>query len=336
MRRRDELVVGATILFALAVVTAGAIWLAQTQVGSGQYLQTARFRTVGGLGAGNPVVLRGVRVGRVRDVRISPDGEWVLADLQIYEGALLPAEPAIIAASASLFGEWQAEIINIFVPPDDPTVQRELIEAAQDGGDAWPGATLPDIGQLTAQAGRIATDIATVSSRIQTAFDSQTVLDVQRSIRDFGQIADTLTRFTEQQTVVFGEVSTNIRHGSDVVTAAALDLERALARLDSATSEGELDTIITNLQTASQEMRTALASFRSFAEAAEQNSESFVRMLIGADSVMTRMQGMTGTLGLLVGDSTLYYEAADAIVQFRLLLADIRANPRKYFKFSVF
>ena len=25
-----------------------------------------------------------------------------------------------------------------------------------------------------------------------------------------------------------------------------------------------------------------------------------------------------------------------AIVQFRLLLADIRANPRKYFKFSVF
>jgi phospholipid/cholesterol/gamma-HCH transport system substrate-binding protein len=336
MKRRDELVVGATILFALVVVIVGAIWLSRTQLGSGQYLQTARFLTVGGLGAGNPVVLRGVRVGRVRDVRISPDGDWVLADLQIYEGALLPENPAIIAASASLFGEWQAEIIDLLSPPDDPVVRRSLVEAAEVEGDAWPGTTLPDIGQLTAQAGRIATDIATVSSRIQTAFDSQTVRNVRRSIREFGQMADTLTRFTEQQTTVFGEVSNNIRRGSDVVTEAALDLERALARLDSATNEGELDTILTNLQSASQEMRAALVSVRTLAQAAERNRESLVRMLVGADSIMTRMQGMTGTLGLLVGDSTLYYEAADAIVQFRLLLADIRANPRKYFKFSVF
>jgi phospholipid/cholesterol/gamma-HCH transport system substrate-binding protein len=336
MKRRDELVVGATIVFAFAVVTVGAIWLAQAQVGAGQFLQTARFRTVGGLGEGNPVVLRGVRVGRVRGVRISPEGDWVLTDLQIYEGALLPPQPAIIAASASLFGEWQAEIIDLNSPPDDPIVRRALLEAALVGGDNWPGATLPDIGQLTAQAGRIATDIATVSSRIQTAFDSQTVLDMQRSIRDFGQIADTLARFTERQTTVFGEVGSNIRRGSDVVTAAVSDLERALARLDSATSDGELDTILTNLQQASQEMRAALQSFRAVAEAAERNRESFVRMLVGADSVMSRMEGMTGTLGLLVGDSTLYYEAADAIVEFRLLLADIRANPRKYFKFSVF
>ncbi len=336
MKRRDELVVGATIFFALAIVSIGAIWLAQAQVGSSQFLQTARFRTVGGLGEGNPVVLRGVRVGRVREVRISSDGEWVLTDMQIYEGAMLPPEPAIIAASASLFGEWQAEIIDLGSPPNDPNVRNALRRAAADGGDEWPGATLPDIGQLTAQAGRIATDIATVSSRVETAFDSQTVLDMQRSIRDFGQIADTLTRFTERQTAVFSEVSSNIRHGSDVVTEAALDLERTLARLDSATSEGELDTILTNLQTASQEMRSALASLHAVANSAEENRESLVRVLIGADSIMTRMQGMTGTLGLLVGDSTLYYEAADAIVQFRMLIADMRANPRKYFKFSVF
>jgi phospholipid/cholesterol/gamma-HCH transport system substrate-binding protein len=256
MKRRDELVVGATILFSMAVVTVGAIWLARAQVGAGQFLQTARFQTVGGLGEGNPVVLRGVRVGRVRTIRLSDDGAWVLADLQIYEGAMLPPQPAIIAASASLFGDWLAVINDIQTPPEDPIVQRALLGAVREGGDEWPGATLPDIGQLTAQAGRIATDIATVSSRIQTAFDSQTVHDMRRSIRDFGQIADTLTRFTEQQTTVFGEVSTNIRQGSDVVTAAALDLERALARLDSATSDGELDSIVGNLRTASQEMRS--------------------------------------------------------------------------------
>jgi hypothetical protein len=37
-----------------------------------------------------------------------------------------------------------------------------------------------------------------------------------------------------------------------------------------------------------------------------------------------------------VGDSTLYVEASAAIAEFRSLLADIKQNPRKYFKFSVF
>lgn len=178
MRRRDELVVGATILLALAVVVVGAVWLSQTRLGAGGELQTARFRTVGGLGVGNPVVLRGVRVGRVRTIGIGA-ADWVEAELQIYPGVIVPARPAVIAASASLFGEWQAEIISLDEPPDDPNVIRDLTAAGERGGDTWPGATLPDIGQLTAQAGRIATDIATVSSRISTAFDSQTVLEVQ-------------------------------------------------------------------------------------------------------------------------------------------------------------
>jgi hypothetical protein len=131
----------------------------------------------------------------VRQISIA-DNEWVEAELQIYEGALLPERPGAIAASASLFGEWQVQIISLDDPPDDPIVLRELQAAQQAVGDGeWPGATLPDIGQLTAQGARIATDIATVSSRIQTAFDSQTVQDMQRSIHDFGQMADTLTRF---------------------------------------------------------------------------------------------------------------------------------------------
>jgi phospholipid/cholesterol/gamma-HCH transport system substrate-binding protein len=335
MKRRDELVVGATILLAVVLVVVGALWLSQTRLAAGGYVQAARFRTVGGLSVGNPVVLRGVRVGRVREIRIAAE-DWVEAEFQIYEDVLLPADPAVVAASASLFGEWQAEIINLEEPPEDPNVIAELQAALEVGDDAWPGATLPDIGQLTAQAARIGSDIATFSSRIQTAFDERTVLDMQRSIRDFGQIADTLTRFTERQTAVFGEVSDNIKQGSDVVTQAALSLERALARLDSATAAGEMDSILTNIQTATGQMRAAMAGFLTLVEAAERNQESFVRVIVGADSVMSRLQNMTGTLGLLVGDSTLYFEATDAVVELRALIEDIKANPRKYFKFSVF
>ncbi len=341
MRRRDELIVGATIFFALAVVSLGGLWLSQTQLGSKGLIQTVRFRTVGGLGVNNPVVLRGVRVGRVLSIDILQGStEWVEAQLQIYEDwvnrSLIPEDPAIIAASASLFGEWQVEIVSMDNLPDDPTVVRDIEAAAAEGGDVWPGATLPDIGQLTAQAGRIATDIATFSNRITTAFDSQTVLDVQRSIRDVGRIADTLTRFTEQQTVVLGEVTASIRQSSNAVESAAIMLERTLLRVDTATSDGKLDSIITNLQESSAEMKAALSNVRALVAAAQDNQASFVRVLVGADSIMTRLQNMTGTLGLLFGDSTLYIESTNAVVQLRDLIADIKANPRKYFKFSVF
>jgi hypothetical protein len=48
-----------------------------------------------------------------------------------------------VAASASLFGEWQASIVDLQeIRGGDPNVLRELEAAAAVGDDAWPGATL--------------------------------------------------------------------------------------------------------------------------------------------------------------------------------------------------
>jgi len=335
VKRRDELVVGVTVFAALLLVVAGTLWLSQADLARGAATHAARFRTVGGLGVGDPVVLRGVRVGRVSEIRLG-ERNWVEAEFQIYGDVTLPADPAIIAASASLFGEWQAGIIPLDQAPDDPNVRRALEEARAEGDDLWPGATLPDIGQLTAQAGRIATDIASVSSRIQEAFDSTAVSQLQQSIRDFGRVADQIAQFTEQQTNVLRGVGERLDEGSEILTRAAVSLENSLARVDSATNQGELAHILENTQMASEQIVEATRGFNELVGAARENQQSLVRVIVGADSVMTRIQNRSGTIGLLVGDSTLYVETTLAVQQLRSLLADIQANPRKYFKFSVF
>jgi phospholipid/cholesterol/gamma-HCH transport system substrate-binding protein len=61
-----------------------------------------------------------------------------------------------------------------------------------------------------------------------------------------------------------------------------------------------------------------------------------VRILQSADSLLSKMQNGHGTLGKLATDSTLYYETAATMRQFRELLADIQAHPKKYIKVSVF
>ncbi len=335
MKRRDEVVVGATVVISLAMIIAGALWLSESDLGRSGENYTARFRTVGGLGVGDPVVLRGVRVGRVAAIKLG-ERNWVEAELQIYRDVALPEDPAIVAASASLFGEWQAGIISLAQAPDDPNLRRDLNDAVGQGEDAWPGATLPDIGQLTAQAGRIATDIASFSSRVQEAFDSSAVRHLQRSIQDFGRVADEMVTFVAQQTTVLASVGGRLAQGSDALANAAVTLQTSLARVDSATNQGELEQIINNTQAASQNIREASKDFNELVGLANENQQSLVRMLLAADSVMSRIVNRQGTLGMLVGDTTLYVQTLQAVGQLRTLLADIQANPRKYFKFSVF
>src|SRR5438034_4148531 len=204
------------------------------------------------------------------------------------------------------------------------------------GGTRWPGATLPDIGQLTAQASRIATDIATVATRVQTAFDSTAVGELRRSIRDFGQVADRLVQVTNEQAGVISRVGTNLRTGSDVLAQAATNLQSTLGRVDSATNQGQLAAILNNTAAASHDLQQSSQDLRDLLSAAHRNQESLVRVLVAADSVMSRIANRSGTLGLLVAASSLYRETTLTRIQLRQLLSYIQANPRKYFTFSVF
>jgi len=288
------------------------------------------------MSAGSPVVLRGVQVGRVQEIRLA-EGEWVEAVLQVYPDVVIQPSPAVIAASASLFGEWQASIISLATtPPTDPNVLRDLELAAAAGDDAWPGATLPDIGQLTAQAGRIASDIAVFSQRIETAFNDEAVVHLQSSIRDFGEVAERINEFAGQQTEILGEVADNVRVTSGVVTRTAEMLSAIIARIDSSTTSGRLDSITENTVQVTTDLRMAMEDFRGFVGMVNQNSASIDRIISGTETVVARLTEGTGTVARLVQDSTLYVEASQTIIELRALLADIRENPRKYFKFSVF
>ncbi len=334
MKGRNEFLVGLVLLLGLAATLGGALWLSESDWGKRHEIRTARFRTVGGLTPGAPVTLRGVRVGRVEAIRLA--GEWVEADLRMIQGVDLPSDPAVIAASQSLFGEWTATIVSRQAPSDDPNVRRMLEETAAPGGSQWPGATLPDVGQLTAQAGRIANDIAAVAERVQTTFDSAAVQELRGSIRDFGQIVNRLLRFTQDQTSRLNVVTGNIDSASGAVLAASQDLQALLGRADSATSGGQLQTVLDNAAAASGDVRQAAGDLRGLLAAARAHEANLVQTLVAVDSIMTRIQAGQGTLGMLSRDSALYNETTEAMRDLRQLIRDIQANPRKYFKFSVF
>jgi phospholipid/cholesterol/gamma-HCH transport system substrate-binding protein len=334
VKRRNEFLVGLVLLVSLAVIVAGALWLSEADIGRHEAIHVARFRTVGGLTPGAPVTYRGVRVGRVEAIRLAD--QFVEADLRVFQAVDLPANPAVIAASQSLFGEWAATIVSRDQPQDDPNVVMMLAETARPGGDRWPGATLPDVGQLTAQAGRIATDIAAVAQRVQETFDSSAVAELRQSIKDFGAVASQLEHFTQNQTSRLNQVTGNVARTSDAVLSASGHLESTLARVDSATAEGQLQQILNNARDGSGNLRDASAELKAFLVTLHGQDSTLVHTLLAADSALSRVQNGQGTIGLLSKDPAMYNEVIETMQEMRRLLSEIQANPRKYFKFSVF
>lgn len=335
MSGRSDLSVGVTVLAAVALFVVAAIWLGELGGGGPRTLAVARFRTVGGVGVGDPVVMRGVKVGRVEAIRLAPD-DWVEAELRIASPEDLPARPIAIAASASLFGEWQIAVLDSALAPDDPEVRRLLLEAGRGAGERWPGAALPDIGQLTAQASRIAAAVATVTNRVEGLIDSNTVRDLRGSVADLRAMTAELLAFTQRQSEALDRVVGNAASGSDDIARASRHLQTTLGRIDSSTSQGQLTELVTNARDASVELRAASTDLRAVAGTANEQRERLANIVATTEQILTRLEQGEGTLGMLSRDSTLYREATLTVVQLRTLMSDIQANPRRYFRFSVF
>ena len=104
MRRsiRDA-IVGFTVLGGLVGFGVTALWMRGVRLGASTWTVTARFDDAGGLAERSPVTYRGILVGSVKTIRVTP--EAVVADLEINQGDLkLPQPVTATVASGSLLG----------------------------------------------------------------------------------------------------------------------------------------------------------------------------------------------------------------------------------------
>jgi len=338
MKRADEVLVGVVVLIGIAVTVAGSIWLSEIRLGPSDVVREARFRSAGQLQVGNPVLLRGVKIGRVEAVRLDSTArnQWVRVTLRLKRSEKLPNNPVAIIFSATLFGDWAVELLDHADLPNDPEVRRQVDEAARAAGRILPGAALPDIGQLTAQAGRIAGDLTTIAERVQAAFDSSSADRLRGAFRDFSSLSRTLANLASQQQQVLTRIGGNLDTGTASLARFAASMERTAHRADSATDREQLRRILSRADSVSGDLRAAAGDLKDLTAAARGQQETFVRIVARVDSIVARVAAGEGTLGRLSRDTTLYSAAVATIQQMQGLLADVQRNPRKYFSFSVF
>lgn len=335
MKRANDFVVGLTVLLGAAVIVGATLWVKQSDLRNRHERASARFRDVGSVRVGASVVLRGVRAGRVDRIALGHDG-WVELSMALDPDVQLPRDPVVLLNESSLFGEWQATITEESAIPRDEAVSRQIADARRAGQNMLPGATLPDIAQLTAVAGRIAGDVASVAGRFEVAFDDQAARELRTSIRNFATLSAALSQTVRVQSSNLDALSADLRLGMNRLAGSAETVQRVAQRIDSSTATGEVRRIVDNVATASVQLKEASEEIRAMSKQLTRSQGRLESLLSTSDSVMLKINAGHGSIGLLVNDPRLYRNSDSLVAELRGLVADFKANPKKYVNLRVF
>ncbi|MFI5311645.1 MAG: MlaD family protein, partial [Gemmatimonadales bacterium] len=264
MKHTNDVVVGATVLLVVGALAGALAWVKRADIGSRRQTVTARFHDVGNTRVGNEVVIRGVIAGQIQAIELAPAG-WVDVRMQLDRGVRLPADPAVLLNESSLFGDWQATIVERGALPHDERVRQEIAAASGIAG-VLPGTTLPGIGELTAVAGQIAGDVASVAGRVKVAFDDEAARELRGSIRNVSDLSAVLAGTVRSHASDLDTVASQLRSAVVSLNRTATSVQRTMERVDSSTASGDVKHIVDKLAVASSELRRATTQVRGLAE----------------------------------------------------------------------
>ena len=298
-RRRDrELLVGLFVILGVVAVFVALFTLTDASMFRGRYVVTTLVPNAGGIRKGDPVQMRGVNIGRVQAFRIAPDG--VAIRLEIEGEYKLPSDSHVEIKASGLLGGMTADV----VPGSSTSFLR--------GGETMPGSKPA---AAFDKAGDIAEQAQKTLGRVQALLSQKTVESVESSSVELNDLLKQLSSVTAEQRKELAALTSSLRKSAEGVEKATSgpELQNAVKRLDTVTER--LDGLTTSLDRSSRSLET----------------------------VIGRIERGEGTLGRISKDDSLYVNANDAavnlnhsLVELRDLVQDIRKQPKKYLKMSIF
>jgi len=298
MRRRNEVTVGILMTVAVIVLILGTLWLARGGLKSGYPLHT-RFAWGQNLKQGQPVLLAGVSVGYVGDVNLRRNG-YLDVLLRIDDEYSIPKGSTATVKAIGIFGD-----VAVALTPPVPAPAASYV-----ADDTVPtGTPSADIDQILTRVDSIGRNVAVLTKALEVEV-------VQAgTFKDLHNVVASTAKLSAQLQSVLAEQNRN----------ATLTME---SFRNSATK-------LSNVADSAQ-IAASLANVR-------QITENTARLSANIDSTNAQLQRVLGlaqkgqgTVGKLLTDTLLYNDLHRLVRQSDSLLADIRANPKKYFTVRIF
>lgn len=315
MKKSTVIYIGATFILAIVIFVWGYNYLKGKDLFSKQMILYSRYHKIDGLVTANPVLINGKQVGSVNKIYFTPDhsGDLMVVFL-IKDKFPIPKNTVARIINATLLG---AKSVDLKLGNS-----KELVQS----GDTLQGSvevTLKNevnsaLAPMKARAERLLSNVDTLVRSISELFSKNAKGNLKKSITD---VAGTLHNLN----ITTAELK-------DMVKNNNVHVSRTLANLDSLTStlmdsRGDLQATIYNFKNISDTLSKA-----ELAQTILQTKESLVRINL----LLKKINQGQGTIGSLMANDSLYIELNRSALELNNLLKDIRENPRRYLKFSLF
>lgn len=300
MQYSNELKVGAAIVIAVFVAFAGIRFFQDVPLFGSSYTLYAEFDNANGLVSGNPVRMKGVKVGSVERVRLNPETQKVRVKMKLERGPQIPKGSQATVAGISALGGVHVSILP--GPKENPQLASGTTLAAPESSSA--------ISQLKSRAPALAGKADSVLTGANVTIASLNRLlqspnsDLRRTLRSLREMSGDLSDIT-------GGEKKNLRR-------LIRNLEGISSDLKAFTGENSdsLDLAVRRLNSALDRLNKSLASF--------QNTSAKL------DQIATKLNQGEGTAGRLINDPSLYMKLDSAAARTNRLLLDFQEDPSRY------
>jgi len=287
-----ELIVGAIVLFAIAVVIVVILWGRGALFNGNTRVITMKFDQVGGLTPSDVVSVSGVNIGRVRSIQIERDSVVVTARIDKKVSLREDVQAAIV--NAELMGGKKIDL-------KPGKLQQPFPEGKIIIGDYVPGIM----------------DLAGVIENREDDFN-MLLSDLIITVRNLKELlGDSREDDNNLRSVMENLASTTARVDT-LMQVNETAIRRTLDNLEQSSK------ILRNFMGSEEERaKTLLATGETLSEKLNTLSDS-------TQILLNKMNDPSTTIGRLVQDDSLYAQLSRTTVSLDSLLNDIRNNPDKY------
>ncbi len=303
MKWSNEARIGVGVLAAAVIFIAGIVYLRGIDLRSKQYALTVFYRNVNGLKEGDVVTVAGLSIGRVGSMTMV--GRGIGVSLSIQTKVHLPKDSKAILKSETIMGGKFIEIA--------PGVDTLMLA----NGDSLAGMYEADLSELTATLSPITSNVLGILENVNSTFDEPTRKRIQKIVFELERSS---TRLDE--VIHAGGKSADASFAD--VSAFSRDLARFARTLDTIAVAERLN------------IDTSVTSFAQWSRNMERVSMKLETTTESINSVLAKIKNGEGTLGKLVQDERLYNHMDSLSMNLNLLVKDLRENPQRYVRLSLF
>lgn len=315
MKRYKHIFTGVTFIIALALIIYGYNFLKGKNIFNKQTFFYAKYEEVSGLEVANPVLINGYRVGQVNELYFDPSMSGdIMVVLMIEKQFPVPKDTYARIISADIMGSKAVDL--------DLGLSSDLAVSGDTLGTSLESSLRDEVNKqvqpIKMKAENLLSSIDSLVVAIQTIFNESAVENLTESFNDIRKTFANLQSTTSNIDTLVDQEGNRISSILENIDSLSYTLRQ---------NRENISTIINNFEIISDSL------------AKSDIPGTFIRANRSLDKlelILTQIESGEGSLGMLLHNDTLYMEVTRSAEELNKLLEDIRLNPKRYVKFSLF